>query len=55
MPDAMEKMLDILAIAPDERKFAALATRIKAGTQLPPPAPIFPRYVEPTEPAAVKA
>ncbi len=49
MPDACAKLLDILGIAPDARDFAALGTRIKGGTQLPPPAPIFPRYVEPKE------
>src|SRR3569623_286168 len=52
MPDAMAKMLDSLAIPAEARDFAALATRIKPGTQLPPPAPVFPRYVEPNEPAA---
>ena len=55
MPDACAKLLDILGIAPDARDFAALATRIKAGTQLPPPAPVFPRYVEPTEAKPAKA
>ena len=43
------KLLDSLGI-PDEkgaRDFAALATRIKAGTTLPPPVGVFPRYVEP--------
>jgi methionyl-tRNA synthetase len=55
MPDACAKLLDILGIAPDARDFAALATRIKGGTQLPPPAPIFPRYIEPTEAKPVKA
>lgn len=49
MPDACAKLLDILGIAPDARDFAALGTRINGGTQLPPPAPIFPRYVEPKE------
>ena len=49
MPDACAKLLDILGVAKDARDFAALGTRIKGGTQLPPPAPIFPRYVEPKE------
>ena len=31
----------------DARDFAALGTRIKAGTTLPPPVGVFPRYVEP--------
>ncbi|HEX7791228.1 MAG TPA: methionine--tRNA ligase [Afipia sp.] len=48
MPHACAKLLDILGVAPDARDFAALGTRIKGGMQLPPPAPIFPRYVEPT-------
>jgi methionyl-tRNA synthetase len=52
MPDAGEKLLDILAVPAGARDFAALATRLTPGTQLPPPAPVFPRYVEPTEPAA---
>jgi len=49
MPDASSKLLDSLGI-PDEkqaRDFAALGTRIKAGTALPPPVGVFPRYVEP--------
>jgi methionyl-tRNA synthetase len=50
MPQASSKLLDILGI-PDEpnfRNFAALDQRIKPGTVLPPPAPVFPRYIEPT-------
>jgi methionyl-tRNA synthetase len=50
MPEASAKLLDILGI-PDEansRNFAALGSRIKPGTMLPAPAPVFPRYVEPT-------
>jgi len=49
MPDASGKLLDSLGI-PDEkqsRDFAALGTRIKPGTALPPPVGVFPRYVEP--------
>ena len=49
MPDASSKLLDSLGV-PDQkqaRDFAALATRIKAGTTLPPPVGVFPRYVEP--------
>jgi methionyl-tRNA synthetase len=49
MPESSAKMLDSLGI-PDEiesRNFAALGTRIKAGTKLPPPTGIFPRYIEP--------
>jgi len=50
MPGASAKLLDILGI-PNEigsRNFAALGTRIKPGTVLPAPAPVFPRYIEPT-------
>ncbi len=50
MPEASGKLLDILGIPPDfeSRNFAALGTRIKPNTVLPAPAPVFPRYVEPT-------
>ncbi len=49
MPDSAGKLLDLLAVSPGERDFARLGggARIAAGTQLPPPAPVFPRYVEP--------
>jgi methionyl-tRNA synthetase len=49
VPAASAKLLDILGI-PDKtssRNFAALGARITAGTVLPAPAPVFPRYVEP--------
>jgi len=50
MPDAAARLLDILGIpdALEARNFAALATRTKPGTVLPTPAPVFPRYIEPT-------
>jgi methionyl-tRNA synthetase len=50
MPDSSAKMLDSLGIpgSIESRNFAALGTRIKAGTKLPAPTGIFPRYVEPT-------
>ena len=49
MPEASAKMLDILGVSSEDtsRNFAAVATRIKPGTVLPAPAPIFPRYIEP--------
>ena len=50
MPQASSKLLDILGI-PDNvnsRNFAALSQRIKPGVVLPAPAPVFPRYIEPT-------
>jgi methionyl-tRNA synthetase len=50
MPAASAKMLDILGIPAEtsSRDFAALGARIKPGTVLPAPAPVFPRYIEPT-------
>jgi methionyl-tRNA synthetase len=50
MPLASSKLLDILGIPDDagSRSFAALTARIKPGTILPQPAPVFPRYIEPT-------
>jgi methionyl-tRNA synthetase len=50
MPESSTKMLDTLGIPPDQRSFAVLGgvTRIKAGTALPTPVGIFPRYIEPT-------
>jgi methionyl-tRNA synthetase len=50
MPESSAKLLDSLGIPKDARDFAALggATRIKPGTVLPTPAPVFPRYVEPS-------
>jgi methionyl-tRNA synthetase len=47
MPDASARLLDSLGIPADSRDFAAIGTRIKAGTTLPPPVGVFPRYVEP--------
>ena len=66
MPASMNKLLDLLAVPPDERIFATSKCgpkmsrsanrfgwaphRLKPGALLPPPAPVFPRYVE-AEPA----
>ena len=54
MPAASAKLLDSLGIADDARDFSKLGGSIRSapGTQLPPPAPIFPRYVEPPTVAA---
>ncbi len=48
MPSSSEKLLDILAVPAEARAFASLgaAGRIPGGTRLPPPVPVFPRYVE---------
>jgi methionyl-tRNA synthetase len=50
MPAACAGMLDSLGIPADERNFTMLGghVRIKPGTTLPPPVPVFPRYVEPS-------
>jgi methionyl-tRNA synthetase len=44
MPDSAGKLLDQLGVV--TRDFAALATPAAAGAALPPPAGLFPRYVE---------
>jgi methionyl-tRNA synthetase len=53
MPTASGKLLDLLAVPADERDFAALGGghRLAAGSTLPAPSPVFPRYVEPETPA----
>jgi methionyl-tRNA synthetase len=53
VPSSAARLLDLLAIKPEERDFYELngAKRIAAGVTLPPPSPVFPRYVEP-EPKA---
>src|SRR5215471_7692888 len=49
MPVSAGKLLDLLSVAAESRDFARLGAdqRIAPGTQLPAPAPVFPRYVEP--------
>jgi methionyl-tRNA synthetase len=48
MPESGAKLLGLLAVPEDARDFAALgeAGRLKAGTALPAPVAVFPRYVE---------
>jgi methionyl-tRNA synthetase len=48
VPTAAAKLLDLLAIAPEDRVLAAVGHdhRLAPGGALPQPAPIFPRYVE---------
>lgn len=62
MPQSAGKLLDLLAQPQDRRTFAALGAggRMLAGTVLPPPVGIFPRYIDPAEadqpaPSAAKA
>ncbi len=49
MPESSGKLLDQLAVPPDARAFGSLAPgrELKAGTALPEPKGVFPRYVEP--------
>lgn len=49
MPDSAAKLLDLVAVAPDDRVFARLgeAGRLTPGTELPAVSPVFPRYVAP--------
>jgi len=51
VPTAAAKLLDLLSVAPENRVLAAVGPehRLAAGTPLPQPAPIFPRYVEAEE------
>ena len=44
MPESAGKLLDLLGQPEDQRTFAAVGTRLAAGTALPPPAGVFPRY-----------
>jgi methionyl-tRNA synthetase len=57
MPASMGALLGLLAVPPQARMFAALEAgaaagridaphRLEPGRALPPPAPVFPRYVE---------
>jgi methionyl-tRNA synthetase len=51
MPEAMDRMLAQLAVTADARSFADLGRPLRAGTPLPKPQGVFPRYVEPEEEA----
>jgi methionyl-tRNA synthetase len=49
VPASAAKLLDLLAVPEKERDFAELGggKRLAPSTKLPPPAAVFPRYVEP--------
>jgi methionyl-tRNA synthetase len=49
VPGSAKKLLDLLAVPDDERDFSRLGGvhRLAAGTKLPAPTGVFPRYVEP--------
>lgn len=55
MPASATRLLDILAVPAERRSFADIETRLASGTPLPPPAPIFPRYVEEVEAPPARA
>jgi len=48
IPQAAARFLDLLGVPEDRRAFAHLGAcgRLEPGTALPPPAPVFPRFVE---------
>ena len=54
MPTAAAKLLDLLAVPEAERSFAFLGERgrLKPGTTLPKPEPVFPRYIEAEQPGS---
>jgi len=49
IPDSASKLLDLLAVSPDQRRIAAIGEdgRLAPGAALPAPQPVFPRFVEP--------
>jgi methionyl-tRNA synthetase len=51
MPASMEKLLGLLGVPANARKFAhaEFAQGLAAGTLLPTPAPVFPRYIDAEE------
>jgi methionyl-tRNA synthetase len=49
MPEKTASMLDQLGVPQEGRDFAALAAPLPAGTALPPPQGVFPRFVEEAE------
>jgi methionyl-tRNA synthetase len=53
IPGAAAKLLELLGVEPERRLLADIGEtrRIGPGRALPPPSPIFPRYVEPIAPS----
>jgi methionyl-tRNA synthetase len=51
VPASAEKLLDLIVIPATERKFSHLGEvgRLKSGTELPKPEPVFPKYYPPKE------
>ena len=55
VPQSAAMLLDLLAVPESARRFADLEQGLVAGTPLPAPIPVFPRYVEPVEADAPKS
>jgi methionyl-tRNA synthetase len=51
LPASMEKLLGLLGVPANARKFAnaEIAQGLVAGTPLPTPSPVFPRYINAEE------
>ena len=49
IPDSASRLLDLLAVSPDQRLIAAIGEggRLAPGAALPAPQPVFPRFIEP--------
>jgi methionyl-tRNA synthetase len=54
VPDSAARLLDLLGVPAEQRQYAQLGPdgRLVPGTTLPPPAGVFPRYLETEAPAA---
>jgi methionyl-tRNA synthetase len=54
MPESAGKLLDLIGVPANERDFTFVegGRRIAPGVALPPPTPVFPRYLEPDAKAA---
>jgi methionyl-tRNA synthetase len=52
VPQSASKLLDLLVVPESFRSFADLEKGLVAGTPLPAPTPVFPRYVDPEAEAA---
>jgi methionyl-tRNA synthetase len=46
VPQSAAKLLDLLAVSTEQRQFSDFGKRLKSGSSLPVPQPIFPRYID---------
>jgi methionyl-tRNA synthetase len=49
VPASAARLLDLLAVPPEKRSFSAFGDELPAGTSLPAPTAVFPRFVETVE------